>query len=122
MNTKHDELSILRQRALQFLVHSFLYYRLGEPVISDTFFDQLTEELRSLRRNYPDAEMPYSELIDPALGVEASGFMIRSYPTPIVSAAFKLLYAMQGNENNADFFEFAEQRGYQTLLHSEAKA
>ena len=32
----------LKQRALQFLVHSFLYYRLGEPVIDDAAFDRYT--------------------------------------------------------------------------------
>ena len=120
MNIQQDNVAILRQRALQFLVHSFLYYRLGEPVISDTFFDQLTEELRDLREQNPDSDMPYAELIDPALGLEASGFSIRHYPVPIITAAFKLLYAMSGVDESTDFFEFAERRGYQALLHAPA--
>ena len=118
MNNQHDSLAVLRQRALQFLVHSFLYYRLGEPVISDNFFDQLTEELRTLRAQNPDSDMPYADLIDPALGVEGSGFSIRTYPVPIVTAAFKLLYAMSSSEDSTDFYEFAERRGYQTMIHT----
>jgi len=120
MEISQSDLAMLRQRALQFLVHSFLYYKLGEPVISDQFFDQLTEELRHLREHHPDAEMPYAELIDPALGAEASGFAIRTYPVPIVTAAFKLLYAIKSSEESTDFFEFAERWGYQALIHVEA--
>ena len=119
MNISHEDLALLRQRSLQFLVHSFLYYKLGEPVISDHFFDQLTEELRQMRSQFPQAEMPYADLIDSALGAEATGFTIKHFPIPIVTAAFKLLYAMHSSEETADFFEFAERRGYQAMIHAQ---
>ena len=118
MDDESEELVELRRRALQFLVHSFLYYRLGDSVVSDKFFDEVAEELRALRAKHPKAEMPYAELIDPALGPEASGFRIRKYPPRIISTAFKLLYAATAPE--VDFLEFVERRGYSATFHGEA--
>ena len=86
MTGESEELVQLQQRALQFLVHSFLYYRLGESIVSDEFFDQVAEELRALRNKHPEAEMPYAEVIDPALGPEASGFRIRPASSPRLSS------------------------------------
>lgn len=117
MAAPSDDIATLRQRALQFLVHSFLYYRLGEPVVSDAFFDRITEELRELRARHPEAEMPFAEIVDPVLGPEGSGFAIRDYPPQVISTAFKLLYAASDPE--MDFFEFAERRGYRALLNPE---
>ena len=118
MADESEELVELRQRALQFLVHSFLYYRLGDSVVSDKFFDQVAEELRALRAKHTKAEMPYAEVIDPALGPEASGFRIRKYPPRIISTAFKLLYAATAPE--VDFLEFVERRGYSATFQGEA--
>ena len=113
-----EQLVELRQRALQFLVHSFLYYRLGESVVSDEFYDRMAKELRALRSKHPNAEMPYAEVIDPALGPEASGFRIRKYPPRIISTAFKLLYAVTTPE--MDFPEFLERRGFGATFQGEA--
>ena len=110
MTQSSTELATLRQRARQFLVHSFLYYRLGESVVSDTFYDRITEELRSLRIKHPKAKMPHADLIDAQLGAEASGFAIKAYPPEIITSAFKLLYAVSSPP--VDFVEFVEQRGY----------
>ena len=112
------EIERLRQRARQFLVHSFLYYRLNESLIGDDAYDRLTEELRALRGKHPDADMPFADVIDPLLGPEASGFQIRKYPPEVVSTAFHLLYAAQGAD--VDFREFTERRGYQVRLGENA--
>lgn len=114
MATRKDDLAALRRRAMQFLVHSFLYYQAGESLVSDQFFDRIAEELRALRKQYPKAEMPYAELIDPVLGPEASAFSIREYPPKIVSTAFKLLYA--NGSPATGFAEFVERHGYQAIL------
>lgn len=114
MAAKSVELARLKRRALQFLVHSFLYYRLNESLVGDDVYDRIAEELRRLRAKHPDAEMPYAELIDPLLGPEASGFQIRHYPPRIISTAFHLLYAARGDDS--DFREFAERRGYKVEL------
>jgi len=112
-----DPQARLRRRARQFLVHSFLYYRLGESVISDEAFDAIAEDLRRLRAAHPDAALPHAKVLDPALGPEGSGFQIRNYPPEIVSTAFKLLYAVSQPE--VDFLEFVERRGYSAVLEPE---
>jgi DNA ligase-like, N-terminal NAD+-binding domain len=116
---KPDPPALLRRRARQFLVHSFLYYRLGESVLGDEAFDRIAEELRRLRAAHPQAALPYAELLEPALGPEGSGFLIRSYPPEIVGAAFKLLYAH--TRPDADFHEFVERRGYTADLQPPAR-
>ena len=105
-----DDLTLLNQRARQFLVHSFLYYRLNETVVPDEDFDRIAADLRQLRQKHPKAALPFAELLDPALGAEGSGFQIRHYPPAIVTTAFKLLYAHQSPDT--DFREFVERKGY----------
>lgn len=100
----------LARRARQFLVHCFLYYRLGESVISDSEFDALSEALRAERSAQPDAPMPHADVIEPVLGPEASGYSIRDYPPPIITAAFQLLYAHTAPA--MEFAEFVERKGY----------
>ena len=104
----------MRRLGRQFLVHSFLYYRLGENVISDEAFDKLAKELQALHEAHPEVELPHAAALKPALGDEASGFAIRDYPGDIVTDAFKLLYAetMPGVE----FSEFVERRGYRVEM------
>jgi hypothetical protein len=119
MTESAQALARLRRRAFQFLVHSFLYYRLGESVISDEAFDRLTAELRALRRDHPGAPMPHGEVVDAALGPEGSGFQIRRYPPQVVSAAFKLLYAAQAPA--VEFREFVERRGYRLEIEGRSE-
>ena len=112
-----DDLTVLRQRVLQFLVHSFLYYKLDEPVVSDSFFDQIAVELNDLRGKHPEADIPYPEIVNDLLGPEASGFKIKEFPPRIISTAFKLLYAT--SNPGIEFVEFVEKRGYQAQFHPE---
>ncbi|MFI5399922.1 MAG: hypothetical protein ACHQZQ_02580 [SAR324 cluster bacterium] len=116
MSAKHD-LAALRRRALQYLVHSFLYYRLDEPVISDEAFDAIVKHLRRLRKAYPQADIPHAELVDGTLGPEATAFQIRDYPPGVITAAFKLLYDAQ--QPGEGFVEFVERRGYRAQLAHE---
>ena len=106
--------SILKRRALQFIVHSFLYYRLNEPVLTDEAFDTITKELRKLRRINPKAEIPHAKLVDGALGPEDTAFAIRDYPADVITAAFKLLYS--STRQDIGFVEFVERRGYRAQL------
>ena len=101
---------LLERRARQFLLHSFLYYRLDESVLSDQGFDKISEELRELRGRYPHMALPHAELIEPALGPEASAFAIKDYPADVVTEAFRLLHAISAPDE--DFAEFVERRGY----------
>lgn len=108
------ELRLLERRALQFLVHSFLYYRLDETVISDHSFDRIAKDLRKLRKTHPKADIPHAKLLDAALGPEDTAFQIRAYPPDIITSAFKLLYGQQAPE--VGFVEFVERRGYRAQL------
>jgi hypothetical protein len=108
----------LRRLAQQFLVHCFLYYRLAEPVIEDADFDRIAEALYRLRQAEPGTPLPYGEVLEAALGPEASGFSIRAYPPDIVTTAFKLLYALSPQE--MEFQEFVERRGYRVEEEGQA--
>lgn len=45
---------LINRRRHQILVHSYLYYELGENIISDYDFDYWSKELVDLQRNYPE--------------------------------------------------------------------
>lgn len=105
-----SDLERLQRLGRQFLVHAFLYYKLGESVISDEAFDAAAEALRALHAAQPDLSLPHSKILAPALGPEASGFSIRAYPPDIITDAFKLLYAT--THPSVEFHEFVERRGY----------
>ncbi|MEL0342575.1 MAG: hypothetical protein VXC58_09140 [Deltaproteobacteria bacterium] len=49
--------SLLQQRLRQFLVHSYLYYKLDESIISDTEYDRICMELRELLKKHPGADL-----------------------------------------------------------------
>lgn len=57
----------IQQRRYQMLVHSFLYYELGENIIDDYTFDLWAKELVDLQAAYPEeskAARYYEEFID----------------------------------------------------------
>ena len=79
--------SLLQQRLRQFLVHSYLYYKLDESIISDTEYDRICMELRELLKKYPEEDLPFRKIAEKALGDEASGYSIRQYPPSIISVS-----------------------------------
>lgn len=50
---EHPAEAIIARRRRQILVHSYLYYRLDEPLISDHTFDQWCRDLVDLQTEYP---------------------------------------------------------------------
>lgn len=114
------DIHLLQQRIFQFLVHSFLYYKLGESLISDQQYDQICQELKSLLQSSPPSSVPYVPLVKP-LGEEASGFFIKKYPPSIISTALHLLY--QANYvDHLSFPDFIERQGYRFALLSDSNA
>lgn len=101
---------MLNQKIRQFLVHSFLYYKLDESIISDTEYDSLCVELKGLIKD--KSNFIYEELIQSSMGKESSGFSIRNYPPEIVSASFHLLY-QEKYKTDKSFDAFVKQYGYQ---------
>lgn len=53
MSYPFDALQLINQRQQQLLVHSFIYYQLGDNIIPDYLFDRWSNELASLQKRYP---------------------------------------------------------------------
>lgn len=53
----------IKQRRLQMIVHSAIYYILNDNIISDAQWSQWANELKVLQENYPEtaAEVEYAE-------------------------------------------------------------
>lgn len=49
--------SLIHQRRRQVLVHSILYYRMDQPILSDERFDFLAKNLSRLQKEHPEASM-----------------------------------------------------------------
>lgn len=110
--TKHETMQArIQQRVRQFLVHSFLYYQMDESLISDQDYDQLCLRLQEDLGREDSRQVPHAELVRNALGGEASGFGIKKYPAPIISAAMHLLYQSKYH-STISFQEFLARRGY----------
>ena len=51
---KNEVMELIKRRRFQLLIHSFIYYRLNETVVSNETFDQWSDELNYLQKKYPD--------------------------------------------------------------------
>lgn len=102
----------INQRRKQFLVHSFLFYELGETIVSDGDFDRWARELIDLQRDNPEISeaLPFHELtavLDSSVSAEAMGI---DYPLSIKSAA---LHALHYHKKSKSSFEtFAKKYRY----------
>lgn len=45
---------IIKQRRIQMLIHSCIYYRLNDSIIDDYTFDRWAKELAQLQNDYPE--------------------------------------------------------------------
>ena len=99
----------------QFLIHSYLYYRLDESLISDQQYDDLARGLRQslAPRSDADANLTFKEQFGSISGLEASGYSIRQYPAEIISSALHLLYQNRF-KNLMSFSTFLARYGYRT--------
>lgn len=62
MNGK-DVAELLNRRRRQILVHSIIYYKMDDNLISDSTWSAWATELEELQKKYPDiaAKVPYAE-------------------------------------------------------------
>lgn len=78
------------RHAYVLLVHSFLYYKLDESIISDDLYDKLAKLVADNLDNVtPD--FPCPELLE-GLGAEGSMFHIKNYPPYISEAGLRALH------------------------------
>lgn len=55
MYSKNDEIKeLINRRRRQILVHSCIYYRYNDNIISDFVYDAWSKELAELQKQYPD--------------------------------------------------------------------
>lgn len=56
----------IKQRRLQMLVHSYIYYELNDNLVSDEKWAQWARELRDLQLKYPDIskDVKYSRMFE----------------------------------------------------------
>lgn len=83
--------SLIKRRRLQILVHSAIYYRFNESIISDYTYDMWAKELADLQAQYPDeaARAPFAE--DFADFDGSTGFDLPVNDPWVVSRAYQLL-------------------------------
>ena len=104
----------LNRIIIQFLVHSYLYYRLDESLISDQQYDELAQKLRkSLTPSETDANLTFKDHHGSIISAEASGYSIRQYSLEIISTALHLLYQNRF-KNLMSFSTFLARYGYRT--------
>ena len=104
----------LNKLVRQFLVHSYLYYRLDESLISDQQYDEVVRSLReSFASNDADANLIFKEHLGSITDSATSGYSIRHYPTEIINTALHLLYQNRF-KNLMSFSTFLDRYGHRT--------
>lgn len=59
-----DIMNLIKRRRFQILVHSYIYYKLNDNIISNALFDKWSEELIELQATYPELSKKVVELYD----------------------------------------------------------
>lgn len=109
---KHETtIDTLHRYQRNFLVHSFLYYKLDESIITDEEYNQRCNIMNDIMDSNPNlAKISiYYKLCEPCKQT-GSGFYLIEYPTEIVSRAFHLLYQIK--KPNVSFSQFISRWGY----------
>lgn len=87
-----DIVCLIRRRWLQVWVHSFIYYKLGTSIISDTMWDKWARELVDLKAKYPNEAKSIKHYDIFADFDGSTGFIIASKGTPnLIKKAKQLL-------------------------------
>ena len=77
-----DIVCLIRRRWLQIWVHSFIYYKMGTSIISDTMWDKWAKELVELKAKYPNEAKSIKHYDIFADFDGSTGFIIASRATP----------------------------------------
>jgi len=94
-NKTNQELTgeLIKRRRLQILVHSFIYYRLNDSIISDDTFDRWATELINLQKDYPEisrATVHYEAFKD-FLTIDSAASLPLDGDIDLASRAYNLL-------------------------------
>ena len=91
----------IKQRRLQILVHSFIYYDLNENIISDDKWSQWAKELVFLQKEFPEIskKVIYYDTFKDFDG--STGFDLDYRNPDIIDKAYRLLrYHKRGEHND----------------------
>ena len=77
-----DIVCLIKRIWLQIWVHSFIYYKMGTSIISDTMWDKWAKELVDLKAKYPNEakQIKHYDIFADFDG--STGFIIASKATP----------------------------------------
>lgn len=86
-----DVTELIKRRRLQILVHSAIYYRFNENIISDHTYDAWSKELAELQQKYPTEakQAPYAVAFAEYDG--SSGFDLPTSDPWVVNKALQIL-------------------------------
>ena len=104
--TNEQIAALITRRRLQVLVHSVIYYKLSDNIISDTQWSEWALELENLQKTYPKiaSQCPYA---DGFKGFDhSSGFDLPLYDSWAINKALQLVrlrdkYREEGRDWNS---------------------
>lgn len=104
-NSNDFLLALIERRQRQLLVHSFLYYKCDESIISDHTYDAWYKELVDLQRIHPDiASQTKYYALTRDFDDSGSAFFIKQYPDELVGIAMRLSWVSKGKPEPFDQF------------------
>lgn len=87
-----DTKELIKRRRRQLLIHSYLYYDLGETLIEDSTFDKWAYELVELQNKYPELSKEVKDFYWEFIDFDGcSGFDLNYRHPDIVNVALRLL-------------------------------
>ena len=101
----------IARKQRQFLVHSFIYYKLNDSLITDEAYDKLCKDLYNLQQQ--SLEGPYDTLCKP-LDSSGSGYYILEYPPEIESVGLRMLW-YQKYKTIKGFEDFLAENNYEVI-------
>lgn len=89
----------------KYLVHSFIYYRLHDSIISDAEFDVMC---KTILENWDTIEHPHKHLLSKEVLEAGSGYHIKfkDYPLIVQNIAY---HALEWKKLGKDYFKFLEE-------------
>ena len=105
--TDEEIKELIKRRRRQILVHSCIYYRMGNNIISDYFYDMISKELGKLQVKHPDLSQQVEDYYEHFKDYDAectSGYQLPISDLNVIRKAQQLLdyhEKLQNRQNNS---------------------
>lgn len=112
--------SKIKQRRLQMLVHSYLYYEMDNNIIDDATWSKWAKELAELQQKYPKeaSEVEYANLFEDWDGSTGTHLV---YDERIINKAHYLLRLKNEQTNKVLFKQTREESGKDSKRKTDSK-